>query len=85
MAMGVGLRKLTLTVHVGSSVGLLGAVTAFFALSIAGLTSADVQVVRSSYLAMDLIARLVILPLAFASLFIGSVESLGTQWGLVRH
>lgn len=34
---------------------------------------------------MDLTARFVIVPLAFASLVTGVVQSLGTTWGLVRH
>lgn len=41
MALTTRLRKLALTAHVVSSVGWLGAVTAFLALSIAGLTSKD--------------------------------------------
>jgi hypothetical protein len=79
------LRKLNLTAHVATSVGWLGAVAAFLALSIAGLTSRDADVVRAAYLAMDLIGQFVIVPLAFAALLTGLVQSLGTRWGLVRH
>ena len=79
------LRKFALTAHVVSSVGWLGAVAAFLALAVAGLTSRDAQVVRAAYLAMDLIARLVIVPAALASLLTGFVQSLGTPWGLFRH
>jgi hypothetical protein len=80
-----GLRKFALTAHVTSSVGLLGAVAGFLALSIAGLTSQDSQTVRAAYLAMELIAWFTIVPLAFASLLTGLVQSLGTTWGLFRH
>lgn len=63
-----------------------GAVASFLALSIAGLTSADAQLVRGAYLAMDVIARLVILPLSLAPLLLtGPLLSLGTPWGLFRH
>jgi hypothetical protein len=79
------LRKLVLTAHITFSVGWLGAVAAFLALAIAGLTSRDVQMVRAAYAAMELTARFVIVPLAFASLFTGLIESLGTPWGLFRH
>ena len=79
------LQKFALTSHVTASVGWLGAVGAFLALAIAGLTSADTQLVRGAYLAMDLETRFVIVPLAFASLVTGLVQSLGTTWGLVRH
>jgi Na+/phosphate symporter len=64
---------------------LLGSIAAFLALAIAGLTSRDAQMVRAAYLAMELIARLVIVPLAFASLLTGLIQSLGTPWGLFQH
>ena len=79
------LRKLALTTHVTVSVGWLGAVACFLALAIAGLTSADGQLVRSIYLAMELTGWLVIVPLSVASLLTGLVQSLGTTWGLFRH
>jgi hypothetical protein len=79
------LRKLLLTAHVASSVGLLGAVAAFLTLAIAGLTDQDERIVRGAYPAMELIAQFAIVPLAFASLLTGIVQSLGTQWGLFRH
>ena len=34
---------------------------------------------------MDLTARFVIVPLAFAALLTGLIQSLGTPWGLFRH
>jgi hypothetical protein len=85
MTMTIGLRKLALTAHVTSSVGLLGSIAAFLALAVAGLTSQDARTVRAAYLAMELIARFVIVPLAFASLLTGLIQSLGTPWGLFRH
>ena len=78
-------RKVALTTHVSVSVGWLGAVIAFLALSIAGLVSNDAQVVRSAYVAMELTGWFVIVPLAAASLLTGLVQSLGTEWGLFRH
>jgi len=78
-------RKFALTAHVTSSVGWLGAVAAFLALAVAGLTSQDPQVVRAAYLAMELTAWFVIVPLSLASLVTGLVQSLGTTWGLFRH
>ena len=84
-AMAPRLRKFALTAHVTSSVGLLGAIAAFLVLAGAGLTSQDTKIVRAAYLAMELIARLVIVPLAFASLLSGIIQSLGTPWGLFRH
>ncbi len=85
MTMTPGLRKFALTAHVTSSVGWLGAVAAFLALAVAGLTSQDAQMVRAAYLAMELTAWLIIVPLSLASPLTGLVQSLGTPWGLFRH
>jgi hypothetical protein len=85
MTMGSRLRKLALTAHITSSVGWLGAVATVLALAIAGLTYQDGLLVRAAYLAMEPIVSFVIVPLAFASLLTGLVQSLGTAWGLFRH
>lgn len=85
MTMTPRLRKFALIVHITSSVGWLGAVASFLALAIAGLISQDAQIVPAAYLAMELIAWFVIVPLSFASLLSGVIQSLGTQWGLFRH
>ncbi|WP_217214949.1 hypothetical protein [Streptomyces sp. AC550_RSS872] len=79
------LRKLTLTLHVASSVGWLGAVAAFLALAVAGLSSSSPQTVQSSYVAMELVGWSVIVPLSIASLLTGVLQSLGTVWGLLRY
>jgi len=79
------LRKFTLTAHVTSSVGWLGAVVAFLAHAFIGLTSVDAQTVRGVYLVMEPAAWSVLVPLAFASLFTGIVQGLSTTWGLFRH
>ncbi len=85
MTMTPGLRKFALTAHVTSSIGWFGAVAAFLALAISGLTSQDAQMVRAAYLAMELTTRFVIVPLALVSLLSGVVSSLGTTWGLFRY
>lgn len=79
------LRKFVLAAHVTSSVGTLGAVATFLALAVVGLASEDALAVRAAYVANELIARFVIVPLVFAALLIGLVQSLGTPWGLFRH
>lgn len=85
MTMTLRLRKFALTAHVTSSVGWLGAVGAFLALAVAALMSQDAQLVRATYLAMELTGWFVIVPLSLASLPTGLVMSLGTEWGLFRH
>ncbi len=79
------LRRFVLTAHITFAVGWLGAVATFLALAIVGLTTPDAQRVRAVYLALGLIARLVIVPLSFAPLVTGPILSLGTPWGLFRH
>jgi hypothetical protein len=85
MVMRAGLRKLALTTHVTSSVGWLGSVAVFLALAIAGLSSADSEIVRAAYIGMHLTTWYVIVPLALASFSTGLIEGLGTPWGLFRH
>ena len=85
MTLQPGLRKFVLFAHVTSSVGLLGAVVCFLVLAVSGLSGLNDQTERADYIAMNSLAELVIVPLAFASLLIGILSSLGTQWGLIRY
>jgi hypothetical protein len=79
------LRKLNLTAHIALSVAWIGAAAAFLVLPVAGLTTQDESIVRGAYLSMDLICLYSIVPLSFAALGTGLIQSLGTQWGLFRH
>lgn len=85
MTMSPGLRKFALAVHLTVSVGWIGAVAAYVALDVAAATSEAAETLRAAYIGMELIARNVIVPLAFASLLTGIVMSVGTKWGLFRH
>lgn len=85
MIMPPHVRKAALVGHVTSSVGWLGAVVAFLALAVVALHTADATASRSLYVAMEVLGRAVLLPLALASLVTGLVQSLGTSWGLLRH
>ncbi len=78
-------RKLALTAHVVSSVGWLGAVAAFLALAVVAVTNENDETVRGAYLVMEPAAWFVLVPLAFASLLTGLVQSLATTWGVFRH
>ena len=85
MTMTARVRRFALTAHVSASVGWLGAVAGFLALAAAALMSQDPQLVRATYLAMEVTGWFVIVPLSLASLPTGLVMSLGTEWGLFRH
>lgn len=85
MIMTSRIRKAALMAHITSTLSWLGAIGGFLALAIAALRSNDVQLVRSTYLAMELIGWYVLVPLCVASLLTGLIMSLGTTWGLFRH
>ena len=85
MTLAPRLRKVALAVHIALSVGWLGAVAAYLALDVATIADHDPQTLRGAYLAMDSIARSVIVPLALGSVVTGLVVAVGTKWGLFRH
>lgn len=78
-------RKLFLTAHITSSVAWFGAVAGWLALAITALNNHNVEIVPGVDLSMALTGWFVIVPLAFAALLTGIVQSLGTAWGLFRH
>lgn len=78
-------RTAHLVLHVGTSVGWMGAVLAYLALGISAVTSEDEQAVRAAYRMMQPVAWFVVLPLALTSLLTGIVQSLISPWGLFRH
>ena len=59
-------RKLSLATHLAVSVGWVGAVAAYLALDLTVATGESPEVLRGAYLAMDLVAGAVIVPLAIA-------------------
>jgi hypothetical protein len=85
VTMPPAVRKFALTAHITASVGWLGAVAGFLALSVIGVTSQDGPTVRGAYLVMEPAAWYVLVPLSLASLITGLVQALGTPWGLFRH
>jgi hypothetical protein len=85
MMMPARLRKVALTLHVVTSVGWLGAVLAYLALDVTTRVSPEIETVRSAYVAMELVVTHVIVPLALASVLIGTVNAMGTPWGLMDH
>jgi hypothetical protein len=85
MAMPPGLRKFALATHLAFSVGWIGGVVAYLALSVAAMTGREPQTVRAAWIAMDVTGWYAIVPLALASLLTGLVMALGTTWGLFRH
>jgi hypothetical protein len=85
VAMSPAARKFVLVAHVTSSVGFLGAVVAFLALAVVGLTGDDARSVQAAYVTMAMVTWYVIVPLNVAALLTGLIQSLGTAWGPFRH
>lgn len=83
MPLSPGLRRLSLTVHVVSSVGWLGAIVAYLALAVVGLRGGDGG--AAVYPAMQVLGWYVLVPFCLAALVAGVVQGLGTVWGLVRY
>jgi hypothetical protein len=65
--------------------GWLGAVAAYLALAITGLTTREGSMASVAYRAMEVIGWLVIVPCSLTALLSGLVQALGTEWGLFRH
>jgi hypothetical protein len=78
------LRKLVLTVHVVSSVGLLGLSLAMLVLGISA-AAADAAVSAGLYEAIDAVSGTVVPPFALSALVSGMVLSVATRWGLLNH
>ena len=75
MMMTAALRRFTVTTHLASSIGWVGACLAFLALAVIGFTSTDPMKVRGAYLLMAPAAWFVLVPLAHASLLSGKFET----------
>ena len=78
-------RRLVLTAHIATSVGWMGAVLAYVGLDVTASRTQDVDRARATYVAMEVTATSVIVPLALVSVLIGVINALGTPWGLFRH
>ncbi|WP_329429766.1 hypothetical protein OG339_15405 [Streptosporangium sp. NBC_01495] len=79
------LRKAVLTLHVAISVGWLGLDLGLLSLGTTALTTGDPELLRASYLAMDVFGDTLIVPVSLGALLTGVLLCLGTPWGLVRY
>ena len=79
------LRKTLLSLHVMVSVGWLGSVVAFLALSLLAAYGSDPEIARAAYISMDPVGWWAVVPLNLLALVIGIVVAVATPWGLLRH
>ena len=85
MTMSPRLRKLALAIHLTTSVGWIGAVLVYLVLVVAGMTTPDDQFLRATWITLESIGSLALVPMSIVSLLTGLLMSLGTKWGLFRH
>ena len=78
-------RKLVLTLHVGTSVGWLGAAIAMTVLLVAGLVTRNPALRHSAFTFMHVYDLAIMIPLGYLSLITGVLLSVGTNWGLLKH
>lgn len=78
-------RRLLLAVHLTIAVSVLGTDLSLIALSITALTSSSPNLIRGSYVAMNLLAGRILLPLAFGALVTGVLLALLSAWRLTRY
>lgn len=83
--MNPNVRKVVLTTHIAVSVGWIGAVVVYLVLVIAAMTDRSGRLLRATWIALELIGRYGIVPLAVSSLISGIAIAFGTPWGLFRH
>ncbi len=85
MQMASRIRKAALALHICSSVGWIGAASAYLALAVAAEVSQQASTVYNAWMGMELIGWAVIVPLGCLAFLTGLLMSLGTSWGLLRH
>ncbi len=78
-------RKLVLTLHVGTSVGWLGAAIAMTVLLVAGLVTRNPALRHSAFTFMHVYDLAIMIPLGYLALITGVLLSVGTNWGLLKH
>jgi hypothetical protein len=83
--MSPAVRKAALVTHVAASVGWIGAILASLILGVVGVASDDRQTVRAVYVVLEPLGSYALVPLSVAALATGLLQSLGTNWGLLRH
>ncbi len=79
------IRRLLLTIHVGTSVSWLGLATAMTALAVIGLVTGDAALRHAVYQIMHLFDLTIVIPVVALAITSGLLVSLGTPWGLIRH
>ncbi|MDI6908928.1 DUF2269 family protein [Nocardioides sp.] len=79
------LRKALLAVHLVASIGWVGGVLGYIALSVAAQTSADPARIRGVWLSLEILGWWILVPQALMTLLTGVALAFATRWGLLQH
>ncbi|MET9887856.1 DUF2269 domain-containing protein [Streptomyces sp. NPDC006430] len=80
-----GARKLTLAVHVVTSVGWVGLSLSMAVLAVMGVTTDDAAIAKGVYYAMYVFDDTSVTVFSLAAAITGVLLSCGTKWGLLLH
>jgi cytochrome bd-type quinol oxidase subunit 2 len=78
-------RRAVLSVHVISSVGLLGASAALLLLAVTAATTDDGELSHSAYRFMAMFGSVLGIPLSLTALISGLTLGLFSKWGVLRY
>ena len=78
-------RRSVLTVHIISSVGLLGDSAGFLAVAIRAASTDDAALASSAYELLEMFSIVFGIPLSMITLATGLALGFGTKWGVLRH
>jgi len=79
------MRRTVLTVHIASSVGLLGDVAAVLAMNVRAATTDNPEFAGVTYDLLEMFSMMFGIPLSFIALTSGLALGLGSKWGVLRH
>jgi hypothetical protein len=79
------MRRAVLTVHIASSVALLGSCAAIVAIHVRAASTSDAGLAASAYELLGMFPTLFGIPLSLTSLVTGVALGLGSKWGVLRY
>jgi Predicted integral membrane protein (DUF2269) len=77
-------RNTILTMHIIVSVGLLGDSAGFLAVATRRAVTSDPQLAADALELLNMFALVFGIPLSFAALITGTIQAIGSGWGLLR-
>lgn len=78
-------RKFVLTLHVGTSVGWLGAAIGMLILTITAIVTKEPEIRHAAYTFMHINDLAMMIPLGYIAFITGILLSIGTNWGLFKY